>query len=297
MAMADRRIVVGMDGSLASREALRWAARLVRVLGGRIVVAHALEPLHPAAARPGRAGPHYVDLTEVLELEWCRELVRAAIPFSTLVRAGDPVDVVPGAADLHQASLLVVGNRGTGTTPALGLGGTSRRLLGHGGRPVLVTPEPGVGSRHLALRHIVVSLDGSAASERALETVSDLAVAFGSRVTLVRALGAGHHGQPRPRIDARLPRLARRLSDRGIAVRTVVRGGEADEVVRAAAASVDADLVAVGAGPTSTPGNGVRTVVDETHRPTLVAPSPAGCHRRDRSVSAHPPNLPPKLVS
>ena len=283
-----------MDGSLASREALVWAGRLVRVLGGRIVVVHALDgdaggdPI-AALPPPDLADRRYAKLTEAVELDWCRELVRAAIRFSTVVRSGHPLDVIPEAADLHQAGLVIVGNRGRGPTPALGLGSTTQGMLGYGDRPVLVAPEPGVGQRHLALRQIVVSADGSAASERALGTISDLAVAFGSRITLVRARGPRtHHGQPRPRIDARLPRLARRLSGRGIPVRTIVRGGDADAVVSEAAADIDADLVAVGAGHVLGNGySGGRGLAAETHRPTLVVPAPASCPRMQRPLPAH----------
>jgi nucleotide-binding universal stress UspA family protein len=283
--------VVGVDGSLSSREALRWAAHIVRVTGDHIVAVHAL----------GLAGPGGDDLAErrwhaetaeVLELEWCRELVRARIPFSAVVRRGHPLDVIPAAAEQHRAGLVVVGNRGTGSAPTLGMGRTSRRMLRLGRRPVLVTPEPGVGNRHLALRRIMVAVDGSAASERALDTATQLAAAFGSRVTLLRALedsdnGDDGDGPPQPRIDSRLPLLARRLSDQGVAVQTMVRRGNPVDVVHEAADSLDPDLLAVGVGsrgdtgsmrpPVPLPrlGSVSRSVVRGTHRATLVVPAAA----------------------
>jgi nucleotide-binding universal stress UspA family protein len=287
--VTNRRIVVGVDGSLGSREALRWAAHIVRMTGDHIVAVHAL----------GLAGPCGDDLAdrrwhaetaEVVELNWCRELVRTRIPFSAVVRRGHPLDVIPAVADQHRAGLVVIGNRGTGTAPTLGMGRTARRLLRLGRRPVLVAPEPGVGTRHLALRRILVAVDGSAASERALDAATQLAAAFGSRVTLLRALEDG--GPPRPRIDSRLPLLARRLSEQGVAVQTLVRHGNPVDVVHEAADSLDPDLLAVGIcgrgtgsgpGPVAAPASGPvpvprlgrvsRSVVRGTHRATLVVPA------------------------
>jgi nucleotide-binding universal stress UspA family protein len=282
--------VVGVDGSLSSREALRWAAHIVRVTGDHIVAVHALGLADPGDDDLAERRWH-AETAEVLELEWCRELVRAHIPFSAVVRRGHPVDVIPAAADQHRAGLVVIGNRGTGSAPTLGMGRTSRRMLRLGRRPVLVTPEPGVGNRHVALRRILVAVDGSAASERALDTATQLAAAFGSRVTLLRALD--DDADPRqPRIDSRLPLLARRLSDQGVAVQTMVRRGNPVDVVHDAADSLDPDLLAVGVGgrhdtgsePGSTPGSAPpavpvprlgrvsRSVVRGTHRATLVVP-------------------------
>src|SRR5919108_5325745 len=238
--VTSRRIVVGVDGSLGSREALRWAAHIVRVTGDHIVAVHALGLAEPGEDDLAERRWH-AETAEVLELEWCRELVRTRIPFSAVVRRGHPLDVIPATADQHRAGLIVIGNRGTGSAPTLGMGRTSRRMLRLARRPVLVTPEPGVGNRHLALRRIMVAVDGSAASERALDTATQLAAAFGSRVTLLRALEDGNENgadggdrPPQPRIDSRLPLLARRLSDQGVAVQTLVRRGNPVDVVHEA---------------------------------------------------------------
>jgi nucleotide-binding universal stress UspA family protein len=272
--------VVGLDGSLSSREALRWAAHMVRLTGEHIVAVHALgtdEPLvDDLADRRSQT-----EISEVMELEWCRELVRSRIPFSAVVRRGEPVDVISAAAEQHRAGLVVVGNRGAGTAPTLGMGQTSRQMLRHGRWPVLVTPEPGVGSRHMRLRRILVGVDGSAASERALDTATELATAFGSRVTIVRALQEDD-GPPRePRVDTHLPQLTRRLSEQGVAVQTLVRKGDPADVVHEAADSLDPDLLAVGTAgvPWATDHGQAETVsrglVQSTHRPTLVVPPAA----------------------
>lgn len=278
--MTKRRIVVGVDGSLSSREALRWAAQLVRVTGGKIVVVHAsgLRGRQPHGPPPSRLAA-----ADALELEWCRELVQTQIPFSTVVRAGHPLRVVPAAADQHDADLILVGNRGVGSTSTLGLGRTSLRLLRHSRRPVLVAPEPGVGAHHLPLRRILVAVDESPASDQALHVVAGLATAFGSAITILRALDAGpdrlDDTVPTPRVGDHLPAMARLLSDRGVAVQTLIRRGDPVEVVRAAATSLDPDLVAVGARGCRHPrsshlGHVSRSVVRGTHRPSLVVPAP-----------------------
>ena len=284
------RIVVGVDGSPSSREALRWAGELARVLDGRVVAVHGLGVPGRRASRPDQAQRRYEEITE-LELEWCQELVRAGIPFSTAVRTGCPIEVMSAVADQHKAGLVVVGNRGTGSTPPGGLGRTTWRMLQHGRQPVLVVPEQGAGAHHLGLRNIVVGFDGSAASEWVLEAAGEMAVAFDSRVTFVRALESHPYGPPHERVDARLPQVAGRLSDRGIAVQAVIRRGDAADVIHDTVASLDSDLVAVGArrdgALTAEPGSVTRCLLHKTLRPTLVAPS-RGAQRRARSLASGP---------
>jgi nucleotide-binding universal stress UspA family protein len=136
-----------------------------------------------------------------------------------------------------------------------------------------------------------VAVDGSAASERALDAATQLAASFGSRVTLLRALEDGADaGPPTPRIDSRLPLLARRLSDQGVAVQTLVRRGNPVDVVHEAADALDPDLLAMGVGggaggsdgtgrvpvpdgPLPRLGRVNRSIVRGTDRATLVGPA------------------------
>lgn len=52
-----------------------------------------------------------------------------------------------GVADQEEAPLVVVGSRGRSSWSSLVIGGVSHGLLHHLGRPLLVVPPPGPGTR------------------------------------------------------------------------------------------------------------------------------------------------------
>lgn len=103
MRRVDRfRLVVGVDGSAAAREALRWGSRFATVLGGEIVVAHALRPFGADEAvdtgDPALAEKRRATLAEVVESEWCVALRGEGPPFEVVVRESDPVELLVGLA-------------------------------------------------------------------------------------------------------------------------------------------------------------------------------------------------------
>lgn len=142
--MALRTIVVGVDDSPGSREALRFAAELAEQTGARLVSVHCFQPLdHLAELTPG------VDLralreraTRTVETRMCGPLVERGLACTSTTREGDPADVLLAAADEVGADLLVVGSRRLGLLERLTLGSTSTRLLRLARRPVAVVPLP-----------------------------------------------------------------------------------------------------------------------------------------------------------
>jgi nucleotide-binding universal stress UspA family protein len=145
--MEGTRILVGVDGSTTSQEALRWAIGLGEALGGEVVAIHALGLLDrwrdpDASARSWRR-----TLCTLVERTWCAPLARSHGRHRVEVRDGDPVDVLLAAVEDEQADLLVVGSRGVGGRPELALGSTSLHVLQAARVPVLVVP--GVARRRL----------------------------------------------------------------------------------------------------------------------------------------------------
>jgi nucleotide-binding universal stress UspA family protein len=281
----DTRFVVGMDGSPESREALRWASRLAGVLGGEIVAVHAMGLLERLDREP-------VAAAEVIERDWCSSLRTGVTSYRVVVRDGSPIDVLPAVAVEERAALLVVGSRGTGSAPALAIGSTSLHLLQNAQVPVLVVPSGDSGHVHLGLRRVLVAADETARTDSALEVVAWLAAGFGSRVELVHAvddlrvfpLGSATAVSVAGEADASsiarslLEPVRRRLDVRGVPADVRIGRGRAVEVVRSAAAAMDADLVVlasshVGETPGSLLGESVsRRVASVVHRPVLVVP-------------------------
>jgi nucleotide-binding universal stress UspA family protein len=138
------RIVVGVDGSEHSKEALRWAARVAAAEGARldVVAVWSFAGLIAWQAIP-------VDYTPQLDIEkslteTVDEVFGPNRPDGLRTRVLEG----PAASTLLLASegalMLVVGSRGRGGFVGLLLGSVSARVAEHASCPVLVvhTPKP-----------------------------------------------------------------------------------------------------------------------------------------------------------
>lgn len=296
--METTRIVVGMDGSATSREALRWAVSLGEVIGAEVLAVHAVGLLEELHEPDETAKPRQTRLRDLVEQAWYAPLARARCPVRIEVRDGHPVDVLLAVAGEQHADLLVVGSRGVGENPALALGSTSLRLLQAAEMPVLVVPDlPADRGRAdgVHLHHILVGVDRSATSLAALELAADLAGSLGGSLsvlevfeyvppfplgpsTAVTSAGEEHA------IERTMTLLETEVSgirERGVGVQVIVRSGEPAPTLLEVADDLDADLVVVGTRGRGGPGelllgSVARTVADRARRPTLVVPTAAG---------------------
>lgn len=146
--MADRpedagRIVVGVDGSDASKLALRWAARQAQLTGGVVEAVTAWNIPHFYGARPWLPASSTdqgalesrarAELTEAVE-----ETLGSPPPVEVRIvaRYGTAAAVLIDAS--HDAALLVVGSRGLGGFSGLLLGSVAQHCTRHATCPVLV---------------------------------------------------------------------------------------------------------------------------------------------------------------
>jgi nucleotide-binding universal stress UspA family protein len=142
------RIVVGVDGSRDSEQALRWSARVAANLGARITVVTAWE--FPASY--GWAGLAPSDWSPAQDMDRAVADTVAAV-FGDQPPAGLTVEVRQGGAAkvLLDASadavMLIVGSRGHGGFAGLLIGSVSASVAEHASCPVLVVhgdqPPPG----------------------------------------------------------------------------------------------------------------------------------------------------------
>jgi nucleotide-binding universal stress UspA family protein len=277
--MDGTRIVVGVDGSAAAHEALRWAVGLGEVVDGEVVAVHGvglLEEIHDPheSDRSWRAG-----LRDLVERTWCAGLAGARCPHRVVLRDGPPVDVLLGVAADERADLVVVGSRGIGTTnPALTLGSTSLHVVQAAPVPVLVVParEGGAPATDgLALRHVLVGVDRSEPSLAALELAADVAETIGGSLSVLEVV------EDEEREEDGLEAEVEGIRKRGVGVQVIARSGDPGPTLVDVADDVDADLVVVGTRGRGDPaepllGSVARAVVHRAGRPTLVVPAAAG---------------------
>ncbi|HEY5844816.1 MAG TPA: universal stress protein [Mycobacterium sp.] len=189
-----RGIIVGVDGSSASRAAVDWAARDAALRGRPLTIVH----VGPAE----RAGA-WIDVP-VTEGYWAacqrrgHEILDEAMKVATEVlgpEASVPVEqrlvfdgVVPTLVDMSKdADLLVVGCRGLGALARMLLGSVSRGLIHHAHCPVAVIHEEDPPTERPARSPVVVGIDGSPASVSATEIAFDEASRRGVDVVAVHA--------------------------------------------------------------------------------------------------------------
>jgi nucleotide-binding universal stress UspA family protein len=160
-------VVVGVDGSPSSLDAVAAAAGEARLRGVGLRVVHAfLWPALPVSLGPSPMGPPEGGLRNAAErvVAQAVEHAREAEPETEVegeIAVGEPLTVLEARS--HDAALVVVGSRGLGGFTGLLLGSTAVHLSSHSRCPVLVVrgrPDP--------TGHVLLGVDGSAAGEAAI---------------------------------------------------------------------------------------------------------------------------------
>ena len=132
------RILVGVDGSPGSAEAVAWCRDVAPQLEAEVIAVHA----RPSSTeRPSRFGPSSASRGGREDCdEWVRSLRDARIPTRSIVIENDPVAALTDVGVRERADLIVVGTRGIGGFSGLRLGSTALKTLHHSGLPVALIP-------------------------------------------------------------------------------------------------------------------------------------------------------------
>jgi len=142
---ASAKILVGYDGSPASRAALAMAARHAGD-DGTVLVVHAYEP--PADALAGPRAQHALDArrapAEALLEQAAADPALASTHVETDLLGDDPASAILAAAAAHDVDEIVIGSRGLGAVHAA-IGSVGLRVLRGADRPVLVMPAAAAG--------------------------------------------------------------------------------------------------------------------------------------------------------
>jgi nucleotide-binding universal stress UspA family protein len=178
------RIVIGTDGSAIGQAALRWAAQLAAATRGTLIVVSAWQPPFAEIDPPTHA-ELLEESRKVLDAQWCAPVRDLGVAYEPVVVEGDPRRVLLARADEDDADLLVVGAHGAGHHKhPLHLGSVTHHLVHHTTRPLVAVPP------HVAAtspKRIVVGVDGSDGSARAVSWCVEHAPALGADVLAVHS--------------------------------------------------------------------------------------------------------------
>ncbi|MGW5381181.1 universal stress protein [Nocardia sp. NPDC003963] len=211
-------VVVGIDGSPAATEALRWAVR---------TAARYRAPLHLvyAVGAPVDFGPALGVVAfdnSALRADGDAVLATAAATAREQARGleitctvADPAPATVLIGRSKDARMVVAGTRGLGAIGRGLLGSVSAALARHAHCPVTVVPDPGPVAPDLTGRPIVVGVDGSACSAEAVEIAFEEAYRLGVGLIAVTTWSEFFHDRPR----AEMQRQARELQVRSLAAR------------------------------------------------------------------------------
>ena len=135
-----KTIVLALDGSEESRQALPLATELARQDDARIVIAHVEQDV---VGKGGGPIPATEDEIQAEIRKQAEELSADGIETSVEMRnvmLGGPAHAIAEIADGANADLIVVGTRGHSAVAGLFLGSVTQRLLHIARCPVLVAP-------------------------------------------------------------------------------------------------------------------------------------------------------------
>ncbi|MGZ4332787.1 MAG: universal stress protein [Gaiellaceae bacterium] len=157
------RIVVGIDGSESSNDALHWAVDQAKLTGATVEALYAWDP----GALASLGVPPLVDWAPLREAAEQRpaEIVREALGEKREVRVvtkmvmGNPAEVLIDHSS--QADLLVVGSRGLGGLKGMLLGSVGHHCAAHSHCPVVIVHRAPVPEKHHPKRQ---TLGGTSAS-------------------------------------------------------------------------------------------------------------------------------------
>lgn len=318
-----RRILVPSDFSGFSRQALSVAVPLARAHGAKISLVHVVPPTVLAAPMPG-GGPYsgsYMPISsdnmmnEVNALRAAKtqldklaaQLVPDDLRDCEAVRVGNAAYEVVSAAKTLKSDLIVLSAHGQSRLKHILIGSTAERIVRHASCPVLTvrgkTSSPTmpmlsqgkpVYAARLPWRRILVPLDFSLASLRALHEAVALAKEIGAQILLL------HVVEPNPfptgmdggvltmpdnvvasHAKDHLPRVAKRFVPKSIRISSLVSHGRAASVIVDVAEKNNVDLIVLSThGHTGLErllmGSTAEQVVRHTKCPVFVVRKPRG---------------------
>jgi len=190
-------VLIGIDGSIASRAALDWGVARARAARTAITLRYVVDDEWGAVGASALAElRRNAEVLAQHELELAREGAGAS-PVTAEISVGPPMLTL--AAEARDHELVVIGTHKVGVFHGLALGARGLQLAAMSPVPVAVVPVSSAGRRH----GVAVGIGGEAGEDAAVRAAVDEANRYGEPLVLVQSSAssvlAGAHAISRAR--------------------------------------------------------------------------------------------------
>ena len=293
------KILVPLDGSELAAQALPQASELAKRMGAELILLSVIVPMETWLEAAGafdsdtrlndEAAAAMAYLTSTGE-----SLDKIGVTARSRVVLGRAAESIRFVANEENADLIAMTTHGRSGLPRLVLGSVAAEVVRTAIQPVLLVRAAAVPAVNVAIKRILVPLDGSEMSEAALPVVAELAAKVNAELILHRVVTPTvvlYPGEVIPGSLAGLEEieegakeyvdgLAGKLRDKGLTVTREVSIGYAPESILQSAADHRVDLIAMSShGRTGFGRLVLGSVADEVIRrspqPCLVIRPPA----------------------
>jgi nucleotide-binding universal stress UspA family protein len=190
------KILVPVDGSRPSLEATEMAVDVAKNFDSKVTVIHVVphEVRHPQTREGYKAAQMPEAVRKDLEGMFLQIGERALgdakalfqgekVPVDTMFEEfADPAETILDVAQEKKSDLVIMGNRGSSEIEDLELGGIAEKVSGHANCPVLIIKKKS------SLTKILVAVDGSEDSKKAMKCAIEISKKFGSDVTILNVV-------------------------------------------------------------------------------------------------------------
>jgi nucleotide-binding universal stress UspA family protein len=186
-----KNILVPIDGSVSCLRAREIAVQIAKKFNSKITVVHVVSHdfMHPELKANYQLPPEVLQKVDEVYMKAGKKILRAAeeafkeeglqVESILIRRAEDPADSVLNLSKERSFDLIIMGNRAETSAECFELGSTSEKIALYSKIPVLIV------KKKTKLGKILVAIDGSEQSTKALGYVSVIARKFNSKVTLL----------------------------------------------------------------------------------------------------------------
>ncbi|MEW6143290.1 MAG: universal stress protein [Chloroflexota bacterium] len=255
------KILVPLDGSELSEQALPVAEELVGRLGSRIAVLQVSESTE--------SGLYHMQELYINQIaQRVTNLVkkyRADVQVEPVIIIGSAADEIIKYVDRNNIGLVVMGTHGRSGITRWAVGSVASKVVRGTKTPVLMIRTKGAkpSEKKRLLSKVLVPLDGSEVGEAALPFITELALKLEMEVVLFQVVALAYHVYSSGEIVSQVPyteqemepikksvksyldKVAEKLTAKGLKVSTEIKTGAAAESIIKAAEDLGVDLVAM----------------------------------------------------